>query len=631
MTYSNDTPSARAGLLSSLKNGDTLGTIQAARALLQDHSRTREWNFIRNELQKTPRGPLDLKPLKIALLSSFSTEFFHAPLIAYGLVNGLQIQIYQAGFSQFHQEILNSHSELYAFAPDVVILAVEGSDWIPELYTDYTSVMDGGLDAAIDHVRREIDELLDALRGGTSAAVLIHNFSLPLYPEFGVLDLQFQEGQTSSVLKLNEWLAKKCRALPRTYVVDYLGIVSRFGALHWYDDRLNHIARAPIAMEMLQHLVSDYMRFLRAFTGQSKKCLVLDLDGTLWGGVLGEAGIQGIQLGPTYPGSMFMAFQRTILRLQKRGILLAIASKNNPEDVDRVFAAHPDMVLKREHFTCIEVHWKPKSASVAAIARRLNVSLEHIVFVDDTPAECEEVSLALPMVHTICLPHQAEKFSHALLEHGLFDTLSFSDEDRRRTELYNSRDQSEALRTQAGSLEAFYRSLQMNVVFSPLKPSTVRRAAQLTQKTNQFNATTRRYTEAELAEKMRDPNWNVTTVVVSDRFGDNGIVGVMITHSDQGVLDIDTFLLSCRVIGRSIESAMLAHLCKFAGSSGLCEVKGHIFPTAKNLPVRQLFAEHGFYEVSNGNLGEGSTWMLKLSQDSVREPDWMAVVVDAQT
>ena len=253
------------------------------------------------------------------------------------------------------------------------------------------------------------------------------------------------------------------------------------------------------------------------------------------------------------------------------------------------------------------------------------------IFVDDTPAECEEVSIALPMVHTICLPHQAEKFSLALLEHGLFDTLSFSDEDRRRTELYNSRDQSEALRTQAGSLEAFYRSLQMNVVFSPLKPSTVRRAAQLTQKTSQFNATTLRYTEAELAEKMRDPHWNVTTVVVSDRFGDNGIVGVMITHSDQGVLDIDTFLLSCRVIGRSIESAMLAHLCKFAESSGLCEVKGHIFPTSKNLPVRHLFAEHGFYEVSNGNLGEGSTWVLKLSQDSVREPDWMAVVVDAQS
>jgi FkbH-like protein len=310
--------------------------------------------------------------------------------------------------------------------------------------------------------------------------------------------------------------------------------------------------------------------------------------------------------------------------------LLAIASKNNPEDVDQLFAEHPHMILKREHFSCIVVHWKSKSESLAAIARRLNIALEHMVFVDDNPVECEEVSRALPMVYTICLPQEPEKFPHALLEYGLFDTLSYSPEDRRRTELYESREQAEALRTQVGSLEDFYRSLEMSVVFSPLKQSTASRAAQLTQKTNQFNATTRRYTEAELEEKMRDPNWRVITVAVRDRFGDNGIVGVMITHKHQDVLDVDTFLLSCRVIGRLIESAMLAHLCKLAANSGLRQVRGHILPTPKNLPIRHLFANHGFYEVKN-NASDGSTWVLLLSDHPVREPAWMAVAVDTQT
>jgi FkbH-like protein len=329
-------------------------------------------------------------------------------------------------------------------------------------------------------------------------------------------------------------------------------------------------------------------------------------------------------LGPTYPGSAFVSFQRALRRLHERGILLAIASKNNSADVDEVFEKNPHMELNKKHFAAVEIHWKPKSNSIRNIADRLNIGLEHIVFADDNPVECDEVSTALPMVRTVLLPPQPEKLIHAIFEEGLFDSITYSSEDRRRTQLYRQRAEANAVRSQTGTLEDFYRSLQMTALFSPVMSSTIGRAAQLTQKTNQFNATTRRYTEADLMERLMDPDWILTTVSVRDRFGDNGIVGVTMAKRTGEALEIDTLLLSCRVIGRSIETAMLAQLGSEAAARGLRELRGRIVPTLKNEPVRDLFARHGFREC--GEEGSGvSLWSLSLDNHELREPEWITL------
>jgi FkbH-like protein len=612
-----------------LHGGDALHALHLARTLLQKDSGMRQCSFIARAVEDVPDDLLALKPLKIALLSSFSIEFLHDVLTTYGLLNRLRLDIYQTGFGQFRQEILDPQSGLYAFAPEVVVLAVEGRDWFPAVYRHYVDNIDTAVETLLPQAQAEMELLLTTLRKQAKATVLMHNFAPPLWRQLGILDGHVGLGQTQMVHRINEALYQLCRAHPGCYAVDYAGLVARFGAAQWYDDRLRHYAKAPIAAAMLGHLAAEYMKFCRGLTGQTKKCVVVDLDNTLWGGVLGEDGVHGIQLGPEYPGSAYMEFQEALLTLHKRGVLLAIASKNNLADVEEVFATHPHMVLKKEHFADLQVHWKPKSQSVVDIAKKLNLGLDHLVFIDDNPVECEQVSSALPMLTTLLLPKHPEEFVAAVFDEGLFDGLNFSAEDRRRSDLYRQRDQAESLRADSGSLEDFYRSLSMQIVFAPVQAASLARAAQLTQKTNQFNVTTMRYTEAELRQRMDETAWLQTTVTVRDCFGDNGIVGLVFARCADAILHIDTFLLSCRVIGRTVETAILAYLCEQAKSRSLTALRGRIVPTAKNAPARDLFARHGFQKLHEQETE--SVWGLDVRENAVAWPEWFTVVVETPT
>ncbi len=612
----------RERFVNRLHAGDVARAAVEARDLLDDKQGPRDWNVIRNELAKIPG--LALQPLRVALLSSFSTEFLHAPLISHGFVNGLGIEIYQAGFGQFRQEILAPESGLYRFNPDVVILAVEGANWIPELYSTYSAHSEEDRQAAILRVKQDLVSIIEAFRRCSNAALLVHNFEAPEDPDLGIYDIQIGSGQSRLVPRINDWLAETAGRSAGSYVVDYAGLVARHGSRHWHDERMRQMVQLPIRISCLHHLAVEYMKFFRALTGLAKKCLVVDLDNTLWSGVVGEVGVHGLGLGATYPGSAHVAFQHTLMKLQRRGVLLAIASKNNAADVDEVLSQHPHMVLRPESFACVEINWGAKSESVANISRRLNISVEHIVFADDNPAECAEVRQAHPSVRTICLSGSPETFSSLILDEGLFDSLVYSAEDARRTAMYRTRVQGERAQAAAGSLEDFYRSLQMQIEFGPVRQSTVARSAQLTQKTNQFNATTRRYKEADLLDRMKSSDWLLTTVAVRDRFGDHGIVGLIMASAVGDVLDIDTFLLSCRVIGRSVETAMLAHLFEHAVANQMREIRGLIIPTSRNIPIRDLYQKHYFQGIREDD--DGSTqWTLDVSEQRVSRPDWFTV------
>lgn len=619
----------RNAFVSALQDGHKFRAITIARGLLAEELGVRQISFISKALSAAPRGALGLKPLKLALLSSSSVQFLHDPLVVMAFLGEIDLQIYSPAFGQIHQEIRNPKSGLYAFSPDVVIVLVEGMDWVPEIYRGYLDGTKEGFDAIISRFADELKDLVYALRERSNATVLVNNFAPPVFPHLGILDAQTGMGQVPLVHRLNQVLSSACQETTGAYAVDYAGLVARWGALRWYDDRMEQYAKAPVALGMLPYLAREYGKFLRAITGGTKKCLVLDLDNTLWGGVLGEDGLDGISLSPTYPGSAYLAFQREILNLQRRGVLLAIASKNNLADVEEVFVRHPHMILKRHHFAAVQIHWNAKADSLEEIARQINIGLEHIVFVDDNPAECEEVARRLPMVTTIMLPKEPESFVRALLEEGLFDTITVSTEDRRRGELYRQREQAEMLRQSSASLEEFYRNLEMEVAFAPVDKTTLARSAQLTQKTNQFNITTLRFSESDLADRLKRPEWLLITVKVSDRFGDQGIVGLMMAQVHGGALEIETFLLSCRVIGRKIETAMLSHLGECAVRRGARLLRGRVIPTAKNAPARALFEQHGFEKLDELQNGE-VRWILDLTRNMIPSPEWMHVRTDLQ-
>jgi FkbH-like protein len=620
-----DVESLRQSFLWSLTGDHPVHAARVAREILRQDAGIRQISFLQNAINRAPAEKLNLTPFKVALLSSFSIDLIHPYLIVYGFINGLRMQTYQSGFSQYRQEILNPQSGLFTSLPDAIVLAIEGKELVPSIYRNYLRVSEVERSSAITAAANEIEHLLTTIRERSTAEILLHNLFPPVWKQLGILDGHQSAGQAQLIHRLNEMLHAICRNVSGCHVVDYGGLVAQHGAAHWFDDRLAYYAKAPIASSVLGHLAREYMKYFRNIAGGTKKCLVLDLDNTLWGGVLGEDGRDGIRLGTEYPGSAYVAFQEAILDLHSRGVLLAVASKNNPDDVSEVFASHPHMVLRREHFADFRVGWGPKSESLKEIARNLNLGLEHMVFVDDSAAECEQVGNSLPSLTVLRLPNKPELFIGCILEDGLFDGLSLSAEDLRRSELYRQRDQAEVLQIQSGSLEDYYRSLKMEITFSPVDRRSLARAAQLTQKTNQFNATTIRFSEPDIAQRLRDPAWIITAVHVQDRFGDNGIVGLIMAHDNVGELTIDTFLLSCRVIGRTIETAMLAYLCELARQRGIRCLHGHVITTRKNAPVRDVFQRHGFMQ-ADGPDRNTTKWSFDVCRQDIPYPEWIRVI-----
>lgn len=612
----------REAVLAALASGNVDQIRVASRRLLHEAtSPARAARFLRGAVEKA--APTGLKPFRVGILSSFTINMVHDPLIAHGLTEGLAVDIYQAGYDQYHQEILSPDSGLYLYEPDAIVLAVDERRWAPEIYDAYLT--DGiashaeVAETVIDRVR----DLVATLRRHSGAPVLLHALSYPRHPSLGVLDSTSEIGQRHLIARINDGLAELARDTGAIYLIDVDAIILTVGYDKWYDSRLDFFARSPIARPAFDTLARYYLRYLRALSGYTRKCLVVDLDNTLWGGIVGEDGVQGVQVGSDYPGNAFVAFQRTVRALRDRGIVLAIASKNNPEDAEAVFTDNPGMAMTLDDFSARELHWEPKSLSIARIAEKLNLGLRHMVFADDNPAECAEVEQALPAVTVIRLPAQPEKMVDALLSDGLFDALQFSNEDTRRTELYRQRNAAEKLRSEVSSPENYYRSLEMKLHLTNVTANNLARASQMTQKTTQFNTTTRIYSEAELDALRRDANWQTMTMRVIDKFGDNGIVGLMLARRDSAHYHIDTMLMSCRVINRGIETAMLRWLTNRGRTQGMSAIEGWILPTKRNVPVRDLFERHRF-EIAE-KCGDSVLWRLNLSKVEIEQPDWLEI------
>jgi FkbH-like protein len=567
------------------------------------------------------RGKVPLVPLGTVCLRSFTVEPAVPLLRAEAFVRGIDLSVKVGDFNAFAQEILDVGSALYAFEAQAVILAVRTPDVAPDLWNQPADFEPEAIAAIVRRVSDSFAQWIRAFRERSSAALIVHSLELPARPSAGVLDAIQENGQSAAIQQINLELKRTARQHRNVYVLDYDGLVSRHGRLRWHDERKWLIARMPVAADHLIFLAREWMRFLVPLSGKTAKVLVTDLDNTLWGGIIGEDGMNGIKLGPEYPGAAYQQLQRAMLDLSRRGILLAICSKNNPDDAMEALKSHPGMLLKPKDFAAIRINWTDKAQNLREIASELNLGIDSLAFIDDNRFEREQLRKLVPEVTIIDLPEDPLGYAAAVRDCPLFERLTLSSEDQQRTAMYAEQRERTHAEQNFQSKEDFFRYLQQEAEVAPVTPATLARVSQLTQKTNQFNLTTRRYTEQQVAEMAARPGWQVLSITVRDRFGDHGLVGVAITRDEDNACEIDTFLLSCRVIGRSVETALLSHLAQQAASRKRHQLLGRFISTKKNAPARDFFAQHGFRKQEDNH--EGSVWSLSLGQNTISVPDWI--------
>ncbi len=557
-------------------------------------------------------GQLGLLNQRWAVLRSFTVEPVVPLLKAGAYAAGIALKTYLGEFNAYAQEILDPGSALYRFQPDVAVLAVQTRDLSPALWRG---------EPAADDVLSRFGDWIAGFRKHSKAALIVHSLEVPAVSSAGILDSQRGDSAADAIQCINHGFRALAAQYRGVYILDYDALVARHGRETWGDARKWLTVRLPLASASLQHLAAEWLRFLHPLAGKVAKCVAVDLDNTLWGGVVGEDGVNGIRLGAEYPGAAFQELQRTLLDLTRRGILLAVCSKNNPADAMEALSAHPGMLLKPRDFAAMRINWNEKATNLRQIAVELNIGLETIAFLDDNPVERQQVREQAPEAIVIHLPEDPMRYAQTVRDCPWFERLALSEEDRQRGEYYAAQRERVELQRSVTSREDFYRSLEQVVEIAPVDAQTLARVSLLTQKTNQFNLTTRRYTEQQIAGMAASPAWRVWSLRVKDRYADNGLVGAAIARFDGEACEIDTFLLSCRVIGRTVETALLAHLAADARHQGASVLQGWFLPTKRNAPALEFYRDHGFKVAAQ--TGDGVLWKLNLQETEIRTPEWI--------
>lgn len=559
------------------------------------------------------RAAAGRRVVRVAVLSSFTIDPLAAPFRIALLERDVLPDLYFGPYGQFERDIRAEESGLHAFAPDVCYLHLTIDAVVPG-----AAARDLG-EAAVARAAEDLGELMRAFRRRSTADLVVANFvGGARFPYRTTRD-----PEAAAIQRLNDALRETAASVTGCHVLDFDSLASYHGRAAVADARLRHIARMELGQTILPMLATQLAAHVLALRGLGRKCVVVDLDNTLWGGIVGEDGPSGIQLGPEYPGSAFVEFQNDLLALRRRGILLAVASKNDRADGLEVIDRHPAMVLRRDAFAAMRIDWQDKPRNLAAIAAELGIGVDSLVFIDDSPAERELMRTMLPAVLTPEWPSDPVRFSEALRALPDFEVAALTAEDLARPEMYAAERRREELQRRMGSEEDYLARLEMVVDVGEAEPDELPRVAQLMQKTNQFNLTTRRRTLSEIERLHRATDARIYVLKNEDAFGDNGLVGVAIVRVVGGaarpVWEIDSLLMSCRALGRTIERFFVDHLVREAHAAGAVRVVGEYVPTPKNDLVRTFYADAGFAGEEDGR------WVVDPGAHQARELPWLRV------
>jgi FkbH-like protein len=505
----------------------------------------------------------------------------------------IEAEVFLVQYGAIAQQILQPSSALYAFHPTMVVLYLDLDQLRPGLETSFPFEPPARRANIQSEIIAEVMGLVRSVRANCAATVLVNNFPVVPRTALGIgLDPSFK----TAVRQLNLRLAEEIARVPNCFLYDCDSLWAEVG---WSDRdrRYEMLAQLPFGPKLQPLLVSEWLRYFRAVRGQTRKCVVVDLDNTLWGGVLGEDGPDRIQMGDTPRGRPYRHLQQALQALGRRGVLLAVCSKNNANDALAVLRDHPDLLLREEDFAAIRIDWNDKATNLRAIARELNIGLEHLVFLDDDPAERLWVRESLPEILVPELPADAALFADALNDCEL-DTLALSDEDLKRTQMYAEERERRTFQATAHSYEQFLHELHLVVHIERIQPALLDRAAQLCQRTNQFNLTTRRHAAADLQRFAAAADAVVLLMSVRDRFGEYGWTGLAIAQRRHQRAEIDSFMISCRVIGKQVEFALFAALADWARRAGCTELNATYLPSSRNTICADFYPNCGLLPVN---------------------------------
>jgi FkbH-like protein len=555
------------------------------------------WTDARNVLRAGEAAgwsPPASRDIRLAVLCSYEAAELCAHLRIACAALRIRAELYEAPYGQLEQELLGD-GELSEFAPTHLLIAPTTADLgFPELADETDALLDGA-----ESRWRSLWEIASRDLG---SRVIQHAFVVPDETALGHLSLRLPSSRISLVRELNRRLGQAAGS--DVLLIDTERLAAAIGKQRWLDPRLWFVARRPFSHEALPVLALETAAVLASDLGLAGRCLVVDLDNTLWGGVVGDDGPDGIVIGEGPDGEAFATFQQYLLDLSRRGVILAVASKNDMEAAREPFERNPAMRLRLDDLAVFVADWRPKSAQVADVAATLGLGFDALVYADDNPAECAEVKRAFPEVTTICLDGPPSRRVQKLAANVRFELASLSGEDVHRQRSYLARAQAVQLRAGATSLEDFWRSLQMRAHVQPLGPASIERAAQLTQKTNQFNLTLHRRTREEIERLAADDSAICLTLDLEDRFARHGLIGlgfVVRSEDDPTTGSIDVLLLSCRVIGRTAEVHLLSHLAREAHAKGFTRLRGIYVPGPRNSLVADLYPKLGFTSTRNGS------------------------------
>ena len=557
---------------------------------------------------------------KIAILGGYTTSNIKLIMELFLLDNGIRPKFYESEYNQYYQDAMFPNEELEQFKPDIIYVCTSNRN-----ITSYPAMSDSAkdIDSMLQSEADKFYGMWDKLAATYNCPVIQNNFEMPYYRLLGNKDAYDIHGKTNFITRLNMKFYEYAQQHEDFYICDVNYISADYGLKEWSNPFYYHMYKYAVAVPAIPYLSHNVANIIKSLFGKNKKGFVLDLDNTLWGGVIGDDGVDNIAVGPEESeGQVYSEFQQYIKEHKQLGVILNIDSKNDYENAIEGLK-HPDNDLKEEDFIVIKANWDPKSKNLEDIASELNLLPESLVFVDDNPAERHIVTSQLPGVSAPDIG-QASDYVVNIDRNGYFETTVISSDDAKRNEMYKVNAKRAKLEASFEDYGQYLESLEMKGTIKEFAPIYEARIAQLSNKSNQFNLTTRRYTQNEIEEIADSDDYITLYGKLEDKFGDNGVVSVVIGHICEGkdidsdkidnslkVCDIDLWIMSCRVLKRDMEFAMMDTLVHRALERGIERLIGHYYPTAKNKMVKEFYKKMGFEKISEDDEGN-SLWQLDI-------------------